>query len=134
MHGFWSAMDKRFVLTLGIGNAAKRGSETDTISIMGRVGGVVQATVFECQLDRRHRELCVTVQTFQSMRGKNSLRRPIQDLACAGRLEDRSIQGGHRADARFFIFDRVPERFFSDSDGCDWSDSSDDDSPHFFST
>ena len=54
-------MDERLVLTLRIGNAAERGSETDTNPIMGKVGGVVQATVFECQLDRRHRELRVTI-------------------------------------------------------------------------
>ena len=127
-------MDKGFVLTLRIGDAAERGSEADAHAILGNVGGIVQAAVFECELDRRHRELRVAIQSFQSMRRKNSFRRPIQDLACAGRLEDRSIEGRDRAYSRFFILDRLPERLFSDSDWCDWSNSCDNNSPHFFST
>ena len=71
--GLWSAMDKGFVLALRIGDAAERGSETDSHAIMRNVGRIVQAAVFEREFDRRHGELCVAVQSFQSMRGKNSL-------------------------------------------------------------
>src|SRR5260370_21822691 len=96
MDGLRATVDESLVLTFRIRDAAKRSSEADADAILRSVWGILQSAIFKSELDRRYRELCVAVQSLQSVRWKNSLRTPIQDLACAGRFEYRGIKGRDR--------------------------------------
>ena len=81
-------MDERFVLVLGIRDPAQRGAETHTDTIMRCVGRISQATIFEGQFNRGHRELGIAVQPLQPMGRENLFWKPIQNFGGAGGLKN----------------------------------------------
>src|SRR5438105_12588316 len=88
--------------------------------------------IFEGELCRYDRELCVPVQPFQTVRQKIFLRIPIANLAGATHMEHVRIEAGDVMDATLFRPDCLPEIVNPSSDAGDRANTGNDraSSPH----
>src|SRR6266511_4529894 len=113
------------ILFRGLANAAKRRAETDTDSVLRLFAGILDVRIIERQLRRHDCELCVAVESFQTVWRKKHLRVPITNLAGRAHAEDARIETGDVIDAAFFGENCVPKILAPMPDAGDWPNSSD---------
>src|SRR5438094_7232597 len=113
------------ILYLGLAKAAKRRAETDTDSVLRVFAGILDERIIERHLRRHDCELCVAIESFQTVRGEKHFWVPITNLAGRAHTEDAGIETSDIIDTAFFRENCPPKTLAPVADAGDWTNSSD---------
>ena len=120
---------KANVLLFRFANSAESGPETHADPVLWFVVRIFDSRVVECELGRRDRELGVTIEPFQTVRGEKFFGVPIIDLAGDADTEAAHIETGNRSDSGFLRENSFPETFNASADASDRAETGDNNTP-----
>src|SRR4051812_42137630 len=117
------------MLMFRIGDAAERRPETDPDAILRDFAGPGKPSVLERHFCGYDRELRIPIESFQPVMGKVIFRDPIDDLAGAMGIEERTVEAGDRPDAALFELEATPKIFAAGADTGDGAEAGNDGAP-----
>src|SRR5438270_1555430 len=117
---------KANVLLFRFTNAAQRGAETHADAIVRFVVRIFESCVVQRELCRRDRELHVTIESLQSMRGKKFFRIPVVDLTRHPNAELAYVEIVDLGNARLLGANSIPKALDAFADASNGTKTGDD--------